>query len=351
MLKDEKKGTDLFSTIHTADKVDPFEGLDLNEICVSPKKLNPASTADKKKNNKAELFDLNPLDGIDLQDLSIDPDTLTSAQTPESTTADHEDSVNFVILPGKESAETQDKPFTRPERSLSTDISHPPAVQPHAIIKPIVEKAYHYAELTQIREKIFSGLDTADKNSLLIASPDDNTGTTLLAASLGYNTACSCQKSVLLVDCNMRRAGLHDFFCLPQAYGLTDLIKNNIPWQAVVKETGVDNLSVITAGEACATLSENLRYSHIPNLLQEIQAHYDLIIFDTSPILRPNRNNINIVSLTSITGYFLIITKQSGTTKDHLKEVQSIIEAGNGKIDGIVLNEHTPVKRPSPYSE
>ncbi|HID70783.1 MAG TPA: hypothetical protein EYP35_10100 [Desulfobacterales bacterium] len=351
MLKDEKKGVDLFSTIHTADKVDPFDGLDLNEICVSPNKLNPASATDKKKSNKAELFDLNPLDGIDMQDLSINPDTLTSAQTSDGTTLKHQNNVNFVILPGKDSPDAEEKPFTRTIRSLSTDISHPPVIQPHAVIKPIVEKAYHYAELTQIREKIFSSLEKSDGNSLLVASPDDNTGTTLLAASLGYNTACSCQKSVLLVDCNMRRPGLHDFFCLPQAYGLTDLIRNNIPWQAVIKETRVDNLSIMTAGESCETLSANLKYSHIPNLLQEIQAHFDLIIFDTSPILRPNRNNVNIVSLTSVAGFFLLITKQSGTTKDHLKEVQSIIEAGNGKIDGIVLNEHTPVKRPAPYSE
>ena len=351
MLKDEKKGADLFSTIHTADKVDPFEGLDLNKICVSPNKLNPASATDKKKNRNTELFDLNPLEGIDLQDLSIDPDTLTSAQTPDQTNQRHKDNVNFVILPGKESTDTANEPYARPDRSLSTDISHPPVIQAHVPINPIVEKAYHYAELTQIREKIFSSLDESDGNSLLIASPDDNTGTTLLAASLGYNTACSCQKSVLLVDCNMRRAGLHELFSLPQAYGLTDLIKNNIPWQAVVKETGIDNLSVITAGDPCKTLSENLRYSHIPNLLQEIHAHFDLIIFDTSPILRPNRNNVNIVSLTSVAGYFLLITKQSGTTKDHLKEVQSIIEAGNGKIDGIVLNEHRPQKRPVPYSD
>ena len=149
----------------------------------------------------------------------------------------------------------------------------------------------------------------------------------------------------------MRRAGLHDFFYLPQSYGFTDLIQNKLPWQAVVKETGIEHLSLITAGDLNDNFSDHLRYSDIPNLLQEIRHQYDLIIFDTSPVLKPNRNNVNIVSLTSAVDFFLLITKQSGTTKDHLKEVQNVIEAGNGKIDGIVLNEHNPEKKPAPYSK
>jgi Mrp family chromosome partitioning ATPase len=96
--------------------------------------------------------------------------------------------------------------------------------------------------------------------------------------------------------------------------------------------------------------SDYLRYAHIPNLAKGIRKEFDLIIFDTSPILRPNRNNVNIVSLTAVVDYFLLITKQSGTTKDHLKETEEIIKAGNGKIDGIVLNEHNPEDKPTPYN-
>lgn len=147
----------------------------------------------------------------------------------------------------------------------------------------------------------------------------------------------------------MRRAGLHAFFNLPQPYGFTELVQDNLPWQAVVKDTGIENLSLITAGEPCGDFSEYLRYSNIPRLLQEIRHQYDFIVFDTSPVLTPNRNNVNIVSLTSEVDYFLLVTKQDGTTKDDLKETKNIIEAGNGTIDGIVLNEHTPKKKPVPF--
>jgi protein-tyrosine kinase len=351
MLNKNKNAADICSTIHSADKIDPFEGLNLDEICVSPPQLN--SALEKKEGiNNSELFDLNPLEGIDLEGLAVNPNAISSTQTTTITKPPIQDDVNFIIIPGKgqDDAEAQQKQKRkRPIRSLSTAISHPPVKQKKTFINPIIEKAYHYAELTQIREKVFSSLEECGGNTLLIASPYDNTGSSLLAAALGYNAACSCQKTVLLIDCNMRRAGLHKFFHLPQSYGFTELVQNNLPWQAVVKETGVEKLSIITAGDHCDNFSEYLRYSHIPKLLQEIRDQYDLIIFDTSPVLAPNRNNVNIVSLTSEVDYFLLITKQSGTTKDDLKETKNVIEAGNGTIDGIVLNEHKLDKKPKPF--
>ncbi|MBU0944203.1 MAG: CpsD/CapB family tyrosine-protein kinase [Proteobacteria bacterium] len=359
MLKDNKDVPDICETIHSPEKIDPFEGLNLDEICVSPQNLVPPSSEDNEVESESneeasELFGLNPLDGIDLKDLSITPESLTSRQAREKFPPTAQDDVNFLLIPDEEaddSAQQKKQEPIRPQRSLSTDIALPPAKTKQFFIDPTIEKAYHYAELTQIREKVFASLEKSDGNTLLIASPHDNTGSTLLAAALGYNAACSCQKNVLLIDCNMRRAGLHSLFNLPQSYGFTELIQNNLPWQAVVKDTGIENLHMITAGDPCDNFSEYLRHSHIPNLLKKIRYEFDLIILDTSPVLTPNRNNVTIVSLTSVVDYFLLIIKKSGTTKDHLKETVTVIEAGNGTIDGIVLNEHTPASRPKPYSK
>jgi len=364
MSNNKQQNSDICSSIHSADKIDPFEGLNLDEICIPPVNLAAPQTKAKTQAEKGqELFALNPLDDINLKEMSVDPANMPKPSEPIRETEEiseklkedaQKDDVDFLLIEtdnSEEEATRERQRYKRPRRSLSTDISHPPVVQPDAKVSPIIEKAYHYAEITQIRQKVFASLEAKDGNILLIASPHDNTGSSLLAAALAYNTASSCQQSVLLIDCNMRRAGLHEFFYIPQSYGFTDLVKDNIPWQAVVKETNIPNLSIITAGDHVENFSDHLRYAHIPNLAKDIQNEYDLIIFDTSPILRPNRNNVNIVSLTAVVDYFLLITKQSGTTKDHLKETQAIIEAGNGKIDGIVLNEHSPEKKPTPYKK
>jgi Mrp family chromosome partitioning ATPase len=329
-------GPHVCDTIRSADTIDPFEGLDLNEICVSPEQLAQPSKSQPPADSHTILFGLNPLDGIDISELTI------SIENPDSGTVTKN-------ISKKQSTPQPPENVSDHSKDLSANISRPPLKQTATYIDPLIKRAYHYAELTQIREKIFASLKESQGNTLLIASPHDNTGSSLLAAALGYNATCSCQQSVLLIDCNMRRSGLHKFFKLPQSYGFTDLIQENLPWQAVVKETGVNGLSMITAGDHCKGFSNHLHYSHIPQLIQATRPHYDLIIFDTSPVLARNRNNVNITSLTSEVDYFLLITKLSGTTRDDLTEVRDIIEAGNETIDGIVLNEHTPDKKPQPF--
>lgn len=341
---------DICTTIRPADSIDPFEGLDLDEICVSPKQFSttPVDHATTTEPQTA-LFGLNPLDGESMKGLTVPPEMLFATSGPPLQSSS-QPSEKDLATPQQEEGQPSQDTGANENTPLSTEMSHPPLQPQNAHIDPLIKRAYHYAELTQIREKVFASLQESGGNTLLIASPFDNTGSSLLAAALGYNTACSCQKSVLLVDCNMRRAGLHTFFHLPQSYGFTDLVQDNLPWQAVVKKTGVNNLSMITAGEECKDFAKYLRYSHIPQLIQAIRYHYNLIIFDTSPVLMRNRNNVNITSLTSEVDYFLLLTKQPGTTKDNLTEVRDIVEAGNGTIDGIVLNEHKPGKKPKPFS-
>ncbi len=342
--KEDNNPANICSTIQSAGSIDPFEGLNLDEICVPPR--NMSHPEPDPANNRGELFDLNPLDDIDIEEMSVPPSTLATIKvthTPKTV------SVSSIESTATESDTLEgDRAFTESRERLET-VSPQDTHINNQRVSPVIEKAYHYAELTRIREKIFSSLEKSGGNTLLIASPYDNTGSSLLAAALGYNAACSCQQKVLLIDCNMRRAGLHKFFNLPQPFGFTEFVRDNLPMQAVVKKTGVTNLDVITAGENCQNFSDYLRHSHIPKILQESRNTYDFIIFDTSPVLSPNRNNVNIVSLTSVVDYFLLITKQSGTTRADLKETKSIIEAGNGTIHGIVLNEHTPDKQASPY--
>ena len=279
MTKQSNTANDICNSIRSSESIDPFEGLDLEDICVPPPQVDPSAATTKDKQQSKELFDLNPFDGIDLKDISIAPDDMPSPHV-EETSGKHyvsqsidEEKVNFVIIPRDDTAEeieAERRKYKRPDRSLSRDVALPPAKVQKNPVHPIIEKAYHYAELTQIRQKVFAALEESGGKTLLIASPLDNTGSTLLAAALAYNAACSCQQNVLLIDCNMRRAGLHDFFYVPQSYGFTDLIRSNLPWQAVVKESSIAGLSIITAGDPIEEFSDHLHYAHIPKLVENI---------------------------------------------------------------------------------
>jgi Mrp family chromosome partitioning ATPase len=351
----EDEQADICSSINASDKIDLFEGLNLEEMCVPPPKKDQAKESSGGKDETGqtdELFDLNPLDGIDLKNLAVTPQSGSTQYMDDQSSPQNEDRVKQILVdePMERFEKEREIEDQSKDHSLTPEPGLPLTVRKKEdSIDPIIEKAYGYAELTQIREVLFAGFTKTKGNVLLVASPHDNTGTSLLVAALGYNVACSCQKKVLLLDCNLRRAGLHDFFKIPLAYGFTELVQNDLTWQSVVKNTGFEHLQVITAGSPCNNFSDYLCDCHVPNLLDQVGNQFDLIIVDTSPVLISNRNNVSIVSLTSAVDYFLLVVKKAGSTRNHLKETQRIIEAGNGRIDAIVLNEYDPVKKKTPF--
>ncbi|MCI5141199.1 MAG: tyrosine-protein kinase family protein [Candidatus Electrothrix sp. ATG1] len=209
--------------------------------------------------------------------------------------------------------------------------------------KSIVEKVYHRAELSRIREKIIADLEEKKGNSIVIASPNGETGASLLVAALGYYSAYACRQKVLLIDCNMCRPRLHTFFQLSQLYGITDFMQNDLVGQDIVKDTETERLHIITTGRLDDNISAELRHFHIQNLFKEVQGQFDLIICDTSPVLQ---NNLQIATLTSVTDYCILVIKKLVTTKGQIKKAQNIIESGNGKIDAIIINEHDTDKLP-----
>ncbi|MCI5120112.1 MAG: tyrosine-protein kinase family protein, partial [Candidatus Electrothrix sp. AUS4] len=135
----------------------------------------------------------------------------------------------------------------------------PQASKKTNFISPIIEKIYNHAELSRIRERVVADLKEREGNRMLIASPDGETGASLLVAALGYYTAYACQQKVLLIDCNMCRPNLHTFFNLPQSHGITDLIQNNLSGRDIVKGTGTEGLHIITTGSVDDNISTKLR--------------------------------------------------------------------------------------------
>lgn len=230
---------------------------------------------------------------------------------------------------------------TRQDLSSAANITLPKALRKTEYTDHIIEQSRSYAELSQVRETIIAGLRAVGGNSLLVASPCGNAGTSILAATLGYYTAYSCREKVLLVDCDVCRPKLHSFFNLSQAHGLAEFAQHDLSWRDIVKDTGTEYLYIITAGTFIDNFSTPLRHFHIQNLFKKIRNQFDLIIFDTSPVLN---NNVNITSLSSVVDYFLLLVSKSVTTKGQLKKTQNIIEAGNGHIDGIIINNYVAEK-------
>jgi capsular exopolysaccharide synthesis family protein len=90
---------------------------------------------------------------------------------------------------------------------------------------------------------------------------------------------------VLLVDADMRKPSLHSRMNLPTVPGLAEYLSGSAEGPALFKASGVDNVSVITAGQLPSNPAELLAAPAFRSLLATASADYDQVILDGPPLL------------------------------------------------------------------
>src|SRR5699024_1499036 len=89
---------------------------------------------------------------------------------------------------------------------------------------------------------------------------------------------------VVLVDADLRRPTVHRSFDVSNRMGLTNYLSGNADLSAVVRETMVKDLSVITSVPDPPNPAELLGSKRMENLLSELTAEFDLVIVDAPPV-------------------------------------------------------------------
>jgi capsular exopolysaccharide synthesis family protein len=164
------------------------------------------------------------------------------------------------------------------------------------------------------------------------ASPEEGKSTTL--ANLAVTMAQSGKK-VILVDCDLRRPSQHLVFGLRNDRGLTSLMiagadLANPPLQA----TAQDNLQLLTAGPLPPNPSEMLGSKRMEDVIQQLQQHADVVIFDAPPIIAVTDA---AVLATKVDGVLLVVNA-GGTKREHMQKAYALLKKVNAPLIGAVLN-------------
>jgi len=202
----------------------------------------------------------------------------------------------------------------------------------------LINEAFDYAEVHRIREGIVGELQKENLKTVMIASPYDDTGNTFLVSVLGCNIARFGAMRVLLVDLNMRRPQLHLSFGLEIGKGFSAIASGLLPWKEALRDTNLKGLQIITAGRVDTDISPFLNRSLLDNLIREMKEEFDLILFDTSPLLVQNRSNVDPALLSLICDMVVVVVQDKRTTKAELENAIAAIPQGSSKIRGIVYN-------------
>jgi capsular exopolysaccharide synthesis family protein len=200
-----------------------------------------------------------------------------------------------------------------------------------------------------VRTSLFATAKETGAKVIQISSPEPGDGKTTSASNLAVAIAQS-GKRVLLVDADLRRPTVHKLFGLPQDVGLNEVLREEIRWEHALRETRVEGLSVLPAGQCPANPAELLSLGSLGQFLREARADFDYVLVDSPPLLAVSDP---CVVAPHVDG-FLLIVRMGKNTRSALARARETIETHAVPVYGVIANDFSPHAEeysPVSYSE
>lgn len=182
----------------------------------------------------------------------------------------------------------------------------------------------------------FAMLD-ADNNRVLLTGPTPGVGKSFISANLSVVMATG-GKRVLLIDADMRKGHLNQYFGKDRANGLSDVLIGKVGFDQAVHRSVFENLDFLSTGGLPPNPAELLLNERMVKLLQEVGDQYDLVLIDTPPVLAVSDTAI----LAARCGTVFLVTRFEKTTIGEVTESAKQLRQANADVNGVVFNGLDP---------
>jgi polysaccharide biosynthesis transport protein len=182
----------------------------------------------------------------------------------------------------------------------------------------------------------FLGSDTSIR-SFVISSSIPSEGKSTVSCHLAQAAAAMDQR-VLLIDADLRRPQVHRWIGIENNEGLSNILATGLDVEeAIIKVSQWENLSVITAGEIPPDPTRLLSSQKMYALMERLKSSrkYDLIIYDTPPILGFADGRI----LSSRTDGVVLVVRIGKTDRSLVKQNIDNIRISKVPVLGMVANQ------------
>ena len=185
-----------------------------------------------------------------------------------------------------------------------------------------------------LRSSLFLRFKSEPLKVLMITSSQPQDGKSFISFNLAASIATVGHKTVLL-DCDLRKPTLHNYFNSNNAEGITNYIADNVSMNDIIHPTDIKNLHFIPAGPLLANSSELIEAGALDDLMRHLEDTYDYVIIDTSPtgLIADASLLMRYASL------MLLVCRHDSTRKDIFSDVLTMFRTN--KIDNfdVVFND------------
>lgn len=189
----------------------------------------------------------------------------------------------------------------------------------------------------------FLAVDNPPRVILVTSSmPSEGKSTTAINIALAL---AETEKSVVLVDGDLRRPSLHRYLDLVGTVGFSTVLSGAVSLDDALQKTRFPGLTVLTSGAIPPNPSELLGSQSARKLLNDLRAKFDYVVVDSTPLLAITDAAILAAGADGV----LIMARYGHTKREHLAHAVESLERVGAPLLGAVFTM-TPTRGGDAYS-
>ena len=162
----------------------------------------------------------------------------------------------------------------------------------------------------------------------------------------GKSTACHALalsfarlgKRVLIIDIDLRRPNVHRLFSVKNKQGFSNVLAGQLAMNDAIRPSGVSGLDMVVAGDIPPNPAELIGSPQLPVLLSELRQRYDLILFDSAPVM----GLADAIVLSSEVDATVFVIESGRNPARTIQVALGRLAQGGGTIIGAVLLKFDP---------
>ncbi|MDN5372930.1 MAG: protein-tyrosine kinase [Carnobacterium sp.] len=206
------------------------------------------------------------------------------------------------------------------------------------LISMLNPKSIVAEQFRMVRTNLEFSIVDKDLKSLLVTSLAPSAGKSTISANLAA-TFASQGKKVLLVDTDMRKPTIHKIFKLRNNDGLSTLITSK---EATISEfiikSEFENVYILPSGATPPNPAELISSKRMEQLIEEMERVFDLVIFDTPPVLAVADSQIMAGKVDGT----LFVLRKGVDTKEQIQSANERMNSVNANVLGAIYNRIEP---------
>ncbi|HMH82650.1 MAG TPA: polysaccharide biosynthesis tyrosine autokinase, partial [Gemmatimonadales bacterium] len=167
-----------------------------------------------------------------------------------------------------------------------------------------------------------------------LTSPGAGDGKSFLAANLAHTFADGGHR-VLLVDGDIRRGVLHRRLSARRRPGLSDYLRGEAPFDAIVQATPYPSLSLIGCGTRAYNAPELLGSPAMSELVNGMRSGYEVILIDSPPLTA----GVDPLILSTLTGTLALVLRTGYSHRDVAAAKLEVLQRLPVRLLGAILND------------